>query len=47
VIHIEGSPIEAKMYKALAGKVGEHAMLVQLFDSEIKGEGLQSKKPGV
>jgi SNF2 family DNA or RNA helicase len=40
VIHIEGSPIEKKMFKALASKVSEHALIVGLFNEEIKERGL-------
>ena len=36
VIHIEGSPIEKKMFKALGAKVSDHALLTQMFDTEIK-----------
>ena len=36
VIHIESSPIEKKMFKALVGKVNDHALLTELFDTEIK-----------
>lgn len=36
VVHIQSSPIEVRMFKAMASKVGEHALLVGLFDSEIK-----------
>ena len=36
VIHIESSPIEKKMFKALASKVNDHALLTELFDTEIK-----------
>ena len=35
VIHIEGSPVEKKMFKALTQKVDDNAMLVSLFNSEI------------
>jgi SNF2 family DNA or RNA helicase len=35
VIHIQGSPIEKKMFKALEGKVSDHSLLTQLFDTEI------------
>lgn len=46
VIHIEGSPVEKKMFKALAEKVDDARMVVQLFEAEIKEGGLQnSKKP--
>ena len=36
VLHIEGSPIEKKMFKALTSKVSDHSLLTQLFESEIK-----------
>ena len=36
VIHIEGSPIEKKMFKALGTKVSDHSLLTELFDTEIK-----------
>jgi len=36
VIHIEGSPIEKKMFKALNARVDDHALLTQMFDTEIK-----------
>ena len=36
VIHIEGSPIEKKMFKALSARVDDHALLTQMFDTEIK-----------
>jgi len=35
VIHIEGSPIEKKMFKALEGKVSDNLLLTQMFDAEI------------
>lgn len=35
VIHIQGSPIEKKMFKALEGKVSDHSLLTQMFDTEI------------
>ena len=35
VIHIEGSPVEKRMFKALTQKVDDNAMLVSLFNSEI------------
>jgi len=40
VIHIEGSPVEKKMFKALTAKVDDNALLVDLFNSEIKERGL-------
>jgi SNF2 family DNA or RNA helicase len=36
VIHIQGSPIEKKMFKALAQKVNDHSLLTQMFDEAIK-----------
>lgn len=36
VIHIEGSPIEKRMFAALAGRVSENSLLTQMFDIEIK-----------
>jgi SNF2 family DNA or RNA helicase len=36
VVHIEGSPIEKKMFKALGARVDDHALLTQMFDTEIK-----------
>jgi SNF2 family DNA or RNA helicase len=36
VVHIQSSPIEQKMFKAMAAKVSDHALLVGLFDSEVK-----------
>ena len=36
VIHIQGSPIEKRMFKALEGKVTDNTLLTQMFDAEIK-----------
>jgi len=36
VVHIESSPLEKKMFKAMNGKVSDHALLVGMYDSEIK-----------
>jgi len=47
VIHIEGSPIEKKMFKALTGKVSDHAMIVQLFNEEISERGLTRSSSSV
>lgn len=38
VIHIQGSPIEQKMFGAMDAKVDDHALLSQMFDTEMKGE---------
>lgn len=37
VIHIQSSPIEKKMFKALEQKVTDHALLTEMFDQEMKG----------
>ena len=36
VVHIEGSPIEKKLFKALSARVDDHTLLTQMFDTEIK-----------
>lgn len=36
VVHIESSPIEKKLFKAMNTKVSDNALLVGLFDSEVK-----------
>ncbi len=36
VIHIQGSPIEEKMFKAMDAKVVDHMLLADMFDAEIK-----------
>jgi SNF2 family DNA or RNA helicase len=36
VIHVQSSPIEKKMFSALAQKVSDHSLLTQMFDQEIK-----------
>jgi hypothetical protein len=41
VIHIQGSPVEKRMFQALADKVDDARLLVELFNAEIKEEGLQ------
>lgn len=36
VVHIESSPLEKKLFKAMNSKVSDHALLVGMYDSEIK-----------
>ena len=36
VIHLQGSPIEKKMFKQLEGRVETHMSLVALYEEEIK-----------
>ena len=36
VIHIQGSPIEKKMFKALESKVSNNLLITQMFENEIK-----------
>lgn len=40
VIHIQGSPVEKKMFAALASKVDDNRLLVDMFRSEIEERGL-------
>ena len=35
VVHIQGSPIEKRMFTALAGKVSDSTLLTEMFDQEI------------
>lgn len=42
VIHIEGSPVEKRMFKVLTNRVEDNNMLVSLFNAEIKERGLPS-----
>jgi SNF2 family DNA or RNA helicase len=35
VIHIEGSPIEKKMFTALSSKVVDNSLLTRMFENEI------------
>lgn len=37
VIHLQGSPIEKKMFDAMDTKVNEHDLLTKMFDFELKG----------
>ena len=43
VIHIEGSPVEKRMFKALTSKVDDAQLLVSLFNHEIEDRGLPSR----
>jgi len=36
VVHIQSSPIEERLFKAMKSKVSDHALLVGMFDNEIK-----------
>ena len=36
VVHIQSSPIEVRMFNAMGRKVGDHALLVEMFDQELK-----------
>ena len=38
VVHIQSSPIEERMFRAMGRKVDDHALLVEMFDQEIKGK---------
>jgi SNF2 family DNA or RNA helicase len=37
VVHIESSPIEKKLFRAMNNKVDDNSLLVGLFDEEVKG----------
>lgn len=37
VIHIEGSPVEKKMFKALSAKVSDSTLLTEMFTLELQG----------
>lgn len=37
VVHIQGSPVERRMFKALAEKVTDSGMLTSLFETEMRG----------
>jgi len=36
VVHIQSSPIEERMFKALQSKVSDHSLLVSMFDTEMR-----------
>ena len=36
VVHIQGSPIEKRMFKALENKVSDNSLLTEMFETEIK-----------
>jgi SNF2 family DNA or RNA helicase len=36
VVHIQSSPIEERMFRAMSRKVNDHTLLVEMFDQEIK-----------
>lgn len=36
VVHLQSSPIESRLFKAMGSKVDDHALLVGMFDQEIK-----------
>ena len=38
VVHIESSPIEKKLFLAMESKVTDHALLVGMFDNEVKNK---------
>ena len=37
VIHIQGSPVEKKMFKALSAKVSDSTLLTEMFTLELQG----------
>jgi hypothetical protein len=34
VVHLQSSPIEERLFKAMQGKVSDHQLLVGMFDAE-------------
>ena len=36
VVHIESSPIEQRLFRAMNGKVNDHTLLIELFGNELK-----------
>jgi hypothetical protein len=36
VVHIQGSPIEKRMFKALEGKVSDNTLLTDMFTTEMR-----------
>jgi hypothetical protein len=35
VVHIQGSPIEKKMFAQLANRVDDHSLLIKLYEEEL------------
>ena len=35
VVHLQGSPVETKVYRMLQGKIDNHVKLVDLYKEEI------------
>jgi SNF2 family DNA or RNA helicase len=44
VVHIKGSPIEAKMYTMLQGNINNHQKVIDLYKQEISSESLDNVK---
>ena len=44
VVHIKGSPIEAKMYTMLQGNINNHQKVIDLYKQEISSETLDNVK---
>jgi hypothetical protein len=36
VVHIESSPVEQRLFRAMNGKVTDHALLIDMFSNELK-----------
>lgn len=41
VVHIQGSDIERRMFKQLAGKVSDHDLLIQLYEEELADKAIE------
>jgi hypothetical protein len=44
IVHITGSPIEAKMYTMLQGNINNHQKVIDLYKQEISSETLDNVK---
>jgi superfamily II DNA/RNA helicase len=44
VVHIKGSPIEAKMYTMLQGNIDNHQKVIDLYKQEISSEDVDNVK---
>jgi len=42
IVHLQGSPVERRMYKMLSGKVDVHEKLVDLYREEMKDDHIES-----
>jgi hypothetical protein len=36
IVHVTGSEVEARVYKMLTGKIGDHVKIIDLYRQEIE-----------